>query len=189
MTDTTLPRGWYQVQTGDYSSTGFSRGHMCPSADRTRSEADNDTVFYMTNIIPQTQAQNGGPWEQLETYERTLATQGNKLYIICGVYGEGGIGLNGYMTSFAGGKISVPAKTWKVIMVLPAGTDDVSRVTASTRCIAVIMNNDEGPFSSWGSYRVSVDSVEALTGYDFFSNVPADIQAAIESVVDNGPTN
>jgi DNA/RNA endonuclease G (NUC1) len=32
---------------------------------------------------------------------------------------------------------------------------------------------------------VSVDQVEALTGFDFFSNVPANIQAAIESVVDN----
>jgi endonuclease G len=51
------------------------------------------------------------------------------------------------------------------------------------------MNNDEGPFSSWGNYRVSVDSVQALTGLDFFSNVPKDIQAAIESVVDTGPTN
>ena len=92
------------------------------------------------------------------------------------------------MTSIAGGKIAVPAQTWKVIMVLPAGTDDVSRVTDTTRCIAVIMNNDEGPFSSWGSYRVSVDAVEALTGFDFFSNVAPSIQAKIESVVDSGPT-
>jgi DNA/RNA endonuclease G (NUC1) len=189
MTDGTLPAGWYQVSTGDYSSTGFSRGHMCPSADRTVTEADNDTVFYMTNIVPQTQAQNGGPWEQLETYCRTLAQQGNKLYIVSGVYGEGGTGLNGYMTTIAGGKVTVPAKTWKVIMILPAGSNDLSRVTASTRCIAVIMNNDEGPFGAWGTYRVSVDAVESLTGYDFFSNVPTDIQAAIESVVDNGPTN
>jgi endonuclease G len=72
-------------------------------------------------------------------------------------------------------------------MVLPAGTNDLSRVTTSTRCIAVIMNNDEGPFNSWQSYRVSVDSVEALTGLDFFSNVPVDVQAVIEAVVDNQP--
>ena len=84
ITDVSLPQGWYQVNTGDYSSTGFSRGHMCPSADRTRTEADNDTVFLMTNMIPQTQAQNGGPWEVLEGYCRTLAQQGNKLYIVSG---------------------------------------------------------------------------------------------------------
>ncbi len=188
-TDSTLPKGWYMVNTGDYSGTGFSRGHMCPSADRTITEPDNDTLFLMTNMIPQTQAQNGGPWEVLEGYCRSLAQQGNKLYIVSGPYGEGGTGLNGYMTSIAGGKIAVPAKTWKVIMVLPAGTNDVSRVTDSTRCIAVIMNNDLGPFNSWGSYRVSVDEVEALTGFDFFSNVPQAIQAKIEAVVDNGPSN
>jgi endonuclease G len=161
---------------------------MCPSADRIVIQADNDAVFVMTNMIPQTQANNGGPWESLETYERTLANAGNVLYIISGGYGAGGTGLNGYATTIAGGKVTVPAKTWKVIMVLPAGTNDVSRVTTSTRCIAVIMNNDEGPFNSWGTYRVSVDYIESLTGYDFFSNVSTSIQAAIESVVDNGPT-
>jgi DNA/RNA endonuclease G (NUC1) len=190
LTDVSLPAGWYQVNTNDYTNTGFSRGHMCPSADRTRTEADNDSVFFMTNMIPQTQAQNGGPWEVLESYCRTLATRdGDKLYIISGSYGEGGTGLNGYMTSFAGNKIAVPSKTWKIIMVLPAGTDDLSRVTTSTRCIAVIMNNDVESFSDWWNYRVSVDSVQELTGYDFFSSVPKSVQSVIEASVDNGPTN
>ena len=184
-TDQLVPAQWYRVSTGDYSSTGFNRGHMCPSADRTRTEADNDSVFFMTNIIPQSGPQNGGPWGSLETYCRDLALQGNKLYIVAGAYGEGGTGTSGYMTSFANGKVTVPAKTWKVVMVLPPGENDVSRVTTTTRCIAIIMPNDQGPFAAWQSYRVSVDAVEALTGYDFFSNVPTDIQAAIESVVDN----
>jgi len=162
---------------------------MCPSEDRTKTQADNDSLFFMTNMLPQTQTLNGGPWEVLETYCRTLTQSGNKLYIYSGPYGEGGTGVYGYMTAFPNNKVTVPAKTWKVIMVLPAGTDDLSRVTTSTRCIAVIMNNDQGPFSSWGTYRVSVDSVEALTGLDFFSKVPKDIQAVIESTVDTGPTN
>ncbi len=189
ITDVSLPAGWYQVGTNDYSGTGFSRGHMCPSADRTITEADNDTVFLMTNMIPQSQAQNGGPWENVEGYRRSVAAQGNKLYIISGGYGEGGTGLNGYMTSITGGKVVVPAKTWKVILILPQGTNDVARVDTTTRCIAVIMNNDLGPFANWGSYRVSVDAIENLTGFDFFSNVPPEIQAVIESVVDSGPTN
>jgi endonuclease G, mitochondrial len=187
--DNTLPSGWYQVVTGDYTGSNFSRGHMCPSADRINTQANNDAVFVMTNMIPQNQTNNGGPWEALETYERTLANAGNVLYIISGGYGSGGTDLTGVVkTTIAGGKVTVPAKTWKVIMVLPAGTNDVSRVTTSTRCIAVIMNNDNGPFNSWGTYRVSVDYIESLTGFDFFSNVSPSIQAAIESVVDNGPT-
>jgi endonuclease G len=187
--DNTLPSDWYRVITGDYTGSGFSRGHMCPSADRINTQGSNDSVFVMTNMIPQTQANNGGPWEGLETYERTLADAGNVLYIISGGYGAGGTGLNGYATTIAGGKVTVPAKTWKVIIVLPAGTNDVSRVTTSTRTIAVIMNNDEGPFNNWGTYRVSVDSVESLTTYDFFSNVSTSIQAVIEANTDTGPTN
>ena len=187
--DPGLPSGWYQVKTGDYTNSGFSRGHMCASADRKDLQTDMDSVYLMTNIVPQTQAQNGGPWELLEAYCRTLASAGNVLYIYSGGYGNGGTGLNGYTTTIASGKIAVPAKTWKVIMVLPAGTNDLSRVSTSTRCIAVIMNNDLGPFNAWGTYRVSVDSVEALTGYDFFSNVSPTIQSSIESVVDSGPTN
>jgi endonuclease G len=72
-------------------------------------------------------------------------------------------------------------------MVLPAGTNDLSRVDTTTRCIAVVMNNDQGPFTTWQNYRVSVDSVEALTGLDFFSNVPVNVQAVIEAKVDNQP--
>ena len=187
--DALVPAQWYHVVTTDYTNTGFNRGHMCPSEDRTRTQADNDSVFFMTNMIPQSGTLNSGQWSQLEGYCRTLSQAGDKLYIYSGTYGEGGTGDYGYMTSFAGNKVTVPAKVWKVIMVLPAGTDDLSRVTTSTRCIAVIMNNDQGPFSSWGTYRVSVDSVEALTGLDFFSNVPPSVQSVIESVVDSGSTN
>ena len=187
--DPLVPAQWYHVVTTDYTNTGFNRGHMCPSEDRTRTQADNDSVFFMTNMIPQSGTLNSGQWSSLESYCRTLSQSGDKLYIYSGTYGEGGTGDYGYMTSFAGNKVTVPAKVWKVIMVLPPGTNDLSRVTTSTRCIAVIMNNDQGPFSSWGNYRVSVDSVQALTGFDFFSNVPPSIQSVIESVVDTGPTN
>ena len=152
---------------------------------------NNDSVFYMTNMIPQNQTNNGGPWEILEGYCRALALQGNVLYIISGGVGDGGVPLLRTDTVYTiqSGKIAVPAKTWKVIMVLPAGTNDVSRVTTTTRCIAVVMDNDNGPFNAWSTYRTSVDSVEALTGYDFFSNVSPSIQAVIEAVVDTGPTN
>jgi len=175
--DTTLPAGWYQVQGTDYSGSGYDRGHMTPSADRTKTVSDNSATFLMTNMIPQLPANNQGPWADLETYCRTLVGQGNELYIISGGSGSQG--------TIAAGRVTVPSQTWKVIIVLPAGTNDVSRVTSSTRTIAVIMPNSGSINADWRSYRVSVDSVETLTGFDFFSNVPASIQAPIESVVDN----
>ncbi|MDQ1613176.1 MAG: endonuclease mitochondrial [Pyrinomonadaceae bacterium] len=185
--DTTLPSGWYQVLGTDYSGSGFDRGHYCPSADRTSTIANNSATFLMTNMMPQSPDNNQGPWADLEDYSRTLVNAGNELHIIMGGAGQGGTGSNGGVTqTIAGGHVQVPAETWKVILVQPQGTNDVSRVTTSTRVIAVRMPNTQGIRSNlWQQYRVSVDEVEQLTGYDFFSNVPSSIQAVIESVVDN----
>lgn len=175
--DTTLPAGWYQVLATDFSGSGYDRGHMCPSADRTKTVADNSSTFLMTNMIPQAPTNNQQTWANLESYSRTLANSGSELYII-----SGGQGTTGFL---ANGKVAIPAYTWKVIMVLPGGTNDVSRVTSATRLIAVWMPNNNSVVSDWRQYRVSVDYVESQTGYDFFSNVPDAIEAQIESVVDN----
>jgi endonuclease G len=175
--DTTLPTGWYQVQATDFSGSGFDRGHMCPSADRTNTIANNSATFLMTNMVPQLPANNQGVWADLESYCRTLVSQGNELYII-----SGGQGLQYFI---ANGHVAVPAQTWKVIIVLPNGTNDVARVTTATRTIAVVMPNSGTIGNDWRTYRVSVDQVEAITGYDFLSNVPTSIQAVIEGRVDN----
>ena len=175
--DTTLPAGWYRVQATDFSGSGFDRGHMCPSADRTITVAANSATFLMTNMIPQLPANNQGVWANLESYSRTLVSQGNELYII-----SGGQGLQYFI---ANGHVAVPAQTWKVIIVLPVGSNDVSRVTTSTRTIAVVMPNSGTIGNDWRAYRVSVDQVEAITGFDFFSNVSSGIQAVIEGRVDN----
>jgi endonuclease G, mitochondrial len=175
--DTTLPSGWYRVQGTDYSGSGFDRGHMCPSADRTSTVNDNSATFLMTNMVPQLPANNQGVWADLESYCRTLVNQGNELYII-----SGGVGTQFFI---ANGHVAVPTQTWKVIIVLANGSNDVSRVTTATRTIAVVVPNSGTIGPDWHSYRVSVDQVEGMTGFDFFSNVPASIQGVIEARVDN----
>jgi DNA/RNA endonuclease G (NUC1) len=84
----------------------------------------------------------------------------------------------------------VPSYVWKIIVVLPAGTNDLSRITSSTRVIAVWMPNNQTVSSqAWGYYRTTVDYIESMTGYDFLSNLSTTIQAAIESKVDTGATS
>ncbi len=174
--DTTLPVGWYQVSGSSYSGSGYDRGHMCPSGDRTSSVANNSATFLMTNMIPQAPTNNQQMWANLESYCRTLANAGNELYIFSGGYGNSGFIDNG--------RVSIPTTTWKVIMVLPSGTNDLSRVTTSTRLIAISAPNTNSVVSDWRTYRVSVDNVESLTGYNFFPNVSTSIQSVIESSVD-----
>jgi endonuclease G len=187
--DAALPSGWFRATSSSYTGSGFDRGHNCPSADRTGSVADNSATFLMTNMMPQSANNNQRTWAGLENYCRTLVDQGNELYVICGSYGSGGTGLNGYATTIAGGKITVPSNCWKVVVVLPEGSSDASRVTTGTRVIAINTPNNQTLASTWGSYRTSVDAIEAATGYNILSAVSSTVQSTIEARVDNGPTN
>lgn len=188
--DASLPTGFFKSVTSNYTNTGFDRGHQCPSDDRDGSDADNAATFLMTNIMPQAPNLNQITWGALEAYCRTLITSGNELYIIAGGYGQGGTGSNGGVTNtIASGQINVPSHYWKVIVVLPNGKNDPTRVSNSTRVIAVDMPNVQTVNShTWGYYRTSVDAIEAATGYDFISSVPTAIQSVIEAAIDNGPT-
>jgi len=177
--DDALPAAWYKVRPNDYTGSGYDRGHIAPSADRTRNEADNSATFLMTNMMPQVPELNRGVWGDLEEYCRELVQQGKELYIVAGPMGrKGSIGRKE--------KIAVPAKNWKVIVVLDRQGLGMQGVTASTRTIAVMMPNDSSvKGSGWKSFRVSVKQVERETGLNFFSNVPPQIQQVIENKVDS----
>ena len=93
------------------------------------------------------------------------------------------------MTTLDNGRVTVPARCWKVVVILPIGTDDATRVTTNTRVIAIDTPNDNGISTIWGTYRTSVDAIEAATGLDILSAVPASIQQTIEARTDTGPTS
>jgi len=176
--DSAMPAGWYKVVGSSYSGSGYDRGHLCPSADRTLTVADNSATFLMTNMIPQTADNNRVTWEGLEEYTRDLAIDdGDEVYVIAGPYGNAG--------TINSGHVVVPTYTWKVIIVLDSGSNDVSRVTASTRTIAVWVPNEDDINNDWKTYRVSVDYVEAMTGFDFFQNVTDATENTIEAVTDS----
>jgi endonuclease G len=188
--DNTLPSTFKRVSNGfQFGTYGFQRGHMCPSADRTSSDDDNSATFLMTNMVPQAPGNNEGPWRFMEDYIRDQLNETNELYIVSGGAGVGGQSSTGHWNSIidtAGNTVTVPEVTWKVVMVLPNLTgDDVSRVSTSTRTFGVIMPNDDSiEHDQWQKYLATVDQVEALTGYDFYSNVPTLVQDVIEARLD-----
>jgi endonuclease G len=177
--DAELPANFHRVTSADYIRSGFDRGHMCPSADRTDNSTDNDLVFAMSNIIPQTKDNNEGVWEHLETDCRTLAQEGNELLIICGPASFSGqhINQNGPM---------IPSHTWKIIVEVPNGPGSVlSRINSSTRVIAVDIPNTSGVRNDpWTKYLVSVNDLEALTGYHFFTALAPDVAKILKAKVD-----
>lgn len=187
--DSELPDTWYKVTQADYKFTmyGFDRGHLCPSADRTATAEDNQITFLMTNMLPQSPDLNRIVWVSLENFERELALAGNELYIFAGGAGKGGEGQRGSFTEIPVGneKINVPAFCWKIILVLPEGEDDFSRISPETQVISVIMPNVQGlqTKGNWKSYVCSVDDIEALTGYDFFDLLEDSLEQILEEKV------
>ncbi|MEG4023789.1 DNA/RNA non-specific endonuclease [Microcoleus sp. S13C4] len=177
--DDSLPADWYKVRPNDYMGSGYDRGHIAPSADRTRNEADNSSTFLMTNMMPQVPEVNRGVWGDLEDYCRELVQQGKELYIVAGPVGrKGSIGRKE--------KIAVPAKNWKVIVVVNQQGLGMQGITADTRTIAVMMPNDASvKGKGWKSFRVSVARVERETGLNFLSNLSPQVQQVIESKVDS----
>jgi endonuclease G, mitochondrial len=183
--DLELPANWDRVVPSDYTGSGFDRGHMTNSEDRSRSPEDNAQTFLMTNILPQSPDNNQGPWVQLENYSRQLVRSGKELFIVSGGYGQGGIGKNGLKATVGQGKVLVPALTWKVILVLDTPNSGVAGVNKNTRTIAVIMPNKQGIKNDpWQQYQTSVQEVEKLTGYKFFTSVPEEIRSTIGAKVD-----
>jgi len=185
-TDTQIPSTFYRASSTSFSGSGFDRGHMCPSEDRDGSSADNAATFLMSNMIPQAPNNNQITWNAFEGYCRNLLNQGNELYIVSGGYGSGGTGSNGGITTtIAGGAITVPSNVWKAVLVLPIGSNDLSRVSTSTRIIAIDVPNTQTASSQpWQTYRTSVDAIEAQTGLNLFSLVNESMQSALESQVD-----
>ncbi len=136
--DPDLPPGFVRVQFNTYTGSGLDRGHLCPSKDRSASEADNDAVFLMTNIVPQSPACNQTGWERLESCCRDLAFEGKDLYIVAGPWGIGGQTEAGQKALTIGRRapfVTVPAAVWKVVLVLPNRAAAPNPATA--RLIAV----------------------------------------------------
>ena len=181
-----LPAGWYEVQSNSYSGSGFDRGHNCPSADRTSSTDANSATFLMTNMIPQAPQNNEQTWANLENYLREQVVAGNEIYIIMGSYGSGGTGSNGSASTINNGHVNVPSNIWKVAVIIPTGNSDISRITSSTRVIAVNTPNNNSINSDWTKYIVTVRDIENATGYNLLSALPQNIQDAIETKKDPG---
>lgn len=180
--DPDLPEGFTRVTPSDYRGSGYDRGHMCPSGDRTANRTDNDATFYMTNMVPQAADNNQKAWAALENDCRKLADAGNVLYIVCGP--EGKINTIGRSAT-----ISVPESTWKVVMVMPRKAANPSQVTAKTRVFAVRIPNRNGKdiaSSDWTDWRVPVRDIEKSTGLNFFSKLPTALQNTLETRTEKG---
>src|SRR5262249_54758510 len=155
--DPTLPPAWPPSTEDQYTNSNYRRGHMTPNADRNRTEKDQAATFLMTNIIPQKQDNNSGPWQRLEEYEQGLARSGDELFITAGglinstfpaiTPDPAIVTINGVPqpNPLITNHIAVPSFVWKEIMQFDHPGQGPLDVSANTPVFAVLMPNTNAP--------------------------------------------
>lgn len=149
---------------------GIDHGHMCPAADCTWDKVAMNQSFLLTNMCPQNHDLNGGDWAKLESKCRTWAKHYGQIYIVAGPIFDG----NNQQT-FGVHKIPIPDAFFKVVLCLQG----------KPKAIGFFYNNDSSNQPMRNQVR-SVDEIESITGFDFFSSLPDELEDAIEALPDFG---
>jgi endonuclease G len=158
-----------KVKTGsadyrNYKKSGYDKGHLCPAGDMEFAiNAYNDT-FFTSNISPQLHDFNAGIWNRLEQKVRYWATKYDGIYVI-----TGGI-LKPSLKTIGQQKVSVPNYFYKILLENSNG---------QYRMIAFLVpsKNSDKPLYA---FAVSVDSLEKMTGIDFFPKLNDKIENSLE---------
>lgn len=145
------------VKPAEYRKTGYDRGHLAPAADMNYAELPMKHSFYMSNMSPQLPGFNRGIWKRLELQIRQWAKREEKLCIITGPLFFSG------QPQRIGRMIPVPDAFFKIILDL----------TPPHKMVAFVIPNNTTK-KRLKSFAVTVDHVENLTGFDFFSGFPGE---------------
>ena len=162
-----------KVVTKDYSHSGYDRGHMAPAADMKWSKKAMMESFYMSNICPQDHNLNTSDWSELENKSRQWARRFGKVYIVCGpIY-------NGKRNEYIGDhRVKVPDAFFKVVLINEK----------KKQCAMGFYFENEAGERKLQEYLVPVDRLEQLTGMDFFSALPDNLEDRLEAeIVDKLP--
>lgn len=153
----------------NYAGSGYDRGHLVPAGDMKFSKEAMSETFYLSNMSPQIPDFNRGIWSKLERKVRKWALQENSLIVIVGPVSDSCI------TWIGADSVCVPYQYYKVIL-------DIA--PPHYKGIAFIMRNDNVTNSVF-NYSTTIDSVENLTGIDFFSYVEMVNIDSIESTIND----
>lgn len=186
------PSGWsynpnidekYQVMVtdGSYSNSTYSRGHMCPNGSRNGNATMQAQTFYVTNQVPQIQNSfNSGIWSNLENAVQGIAKSHNEeIYVVTGVAfeKEGETRTINYTSPKSSSqRVPIPNYFYKLVLRVKYS----GRTISNASCIAFWFDH-KAYSDSYQNYTVSVDQVETWTGFDFFVNLPDDLESAAES--------
>jgi endonuclease G len=149
----------------DYKKSGFDRGHLAPAADMGWSSTTMIESFYFSNMSPQQPGFNRGIWKNLESLVRTWATENESIYVVTGPVLTQGLPTIGW------NKVAIPNYYYKVIL---------DYRNPSIKGIGFVLPNTSSK-EPLQRFALSIDSVEKITGIDFFYSLPNDQEESIET--------
>ena len=152
------------VRPADYTRTGYDKGHLAPAADMTYSMPSMENSFLMSNISPQVPGFNRGIWKRLETQVRRWAVKEEKIYILTGPV------FIHPLRRMGRARLPVPVAFYKIIFDL----------TPPQKMIGFVIPNQSSK-RRLASFAVSVDEIERITGYDFFSGLDDELENRLEA--------
>lgn len=150
--------------TKDYRDAGFIIGQLVPPEDMFISQQALSETFLLSNTAPMKPAFNKYVWEVIEKLIREWAKEGNTLYIITGpVLKDAPFG------TFGPNKVSIPTRYYKAVL-------DVH----GERAIGFIIRSNVASGAP-KSFAITVDELEKITGLDFFTELPDDLEQKVEA--------
>ena len=152
----------------NYKNSGYDKGHLCPAGDMISDKKGYDETFYTSNISPQLHAFNEGIWNRLEQKTRYWSVKYEKVYVI-----TGGI-LSSNLSTIGNEKVAVPNFFYKIIGNISGD---------KFKMIAFLIPNAKSDKPLY-DYVVSVDTIEKMTGIDFFPKLEDKIEANLEKKAD-----
>lgn len=149
----------------DYKGSGFDRGHLVPAGDMKLNRESMSETFYMTNMSPQRSGFNSGVWRALEEGMRKEVLKHGSAYIITAP-----VLLNEQNYRRIRSGVSIPDYYYKIAFFPDKGF-----------MLAFLIPNQSQRGKKFWEFRVSVNEIENLTGFDFFPSLPDDYEEELES--------
>lgn len=172
----------YRTNQGFYSGSGYTRGHICASADRWNSLEANRQTFLYSNMQPQLYSFNCGIWANLEMKVRSWNNEAfrDTLYVVKGGTIDHSSDILEYVRRGSEWQLLVPKYFFMAILCKNKSTTNGGYKAIGFYLEHRSFYEDEQTLSP---YIVSIDRLEELTGIDFFCNLPDQIENTVESTL------
>ncbi len=146
----------------NYKQSGYDKGHLCPAGDRKKNYKMFEETFLTSNIAPQLHHFNDGVWNRLEQKVRYWATKYDGLYVV-----TGGV-LSENLKTIGKENVAVPNYFYKILMT-----------KKGDKMIGFLVPHAVSDRPLY-EFVVDVDTIEKLTGIDFFPQLPDAIENKFE---------